>query len=61
MAHRIVVDQDKCIGCGACEATCPSSFELTDGKAHPIKAEVEKISCESDAEAGCPVAAISVS
>ena len=61
MSHKIVVDQDKCIGCGDCEATCPVSFKLTDGKAYPIKAEVEKISCEKEAEAGCPVAAISVS
>ena len=61
MAHKIVVDKDKCIGCGACSATCPGSFVMTDGKAHPIKAEVEKLSCEKDAEAGCPVNAISVS
>ena len=61
MAHKIVVDKDKCIGCGACSATCPGSFAMTDGKAHPVKAEVEKLSCEKDAEAGCPVNAISVS
>jgi len=61
MAHKIVVDQGKCIGCGACVAICPSSFRLTDGKAHPVKVEVEEISCEKDAEAGCPVGAISVS
>ena len=61
MSHKIVVDQDKCIGCGACESACPNSFKLTDGKAHPIKAEVEKISCEKEAAVGCPVGAISVS
>ena len=61
MAHKIVVDQGKCIGCGACEATCPGSFKLTDGKANPIKGEVEKLTCEKDAEVGCPVGAISVS
>ena len=61
MAHKITVDQDKCIGCGACEATCPGSFKLTDGKAHPVKAEVEKLTCEKDAMAGCPVNAISIS
>ena len=61
MVHKIAVDKDKCIGCGACEAVCPNSFKLTDGKAHPVKAEVEKITCEKDAEAGCPVDAISVS
>ena len=61
MAHTITIDQGKCIGCGACSATCPGSFEMTEGKAHPIKAEVEKLTCEKDAEAGCPVAAIIVS
>lgn len=60
MAHKIMVDQEKCIGCGACAATCPDSFELKDGKAHPKRAEVEEISCEKDAESGCPVNAISV-
>ncbi len=61
MAHTIVVDQGKCIGCGACEAICPVSFKLTDGKAHPVKPEVEELTCEKEAEAGCPVQAISVS
>jgi len=61
MAHKITVDQEKCIGCGACSATCPDSFELKDGKAHAKKSSVEEISCEKDAEAGCPVGAISVS
>lgn len=57
---KIIVDQDKCIGCGACVATCPKSFEMKEGKAHAIKAEVEKLTCEKDAEAGCPVGAISI-
>ena len=61
MTHKITIDQDKCIGCGACSATCPGSFKLSDGKAHVVKAEVEELSCESDAAAGCPVDAISVS
>jgi ferredoxin len=61
MTHKITVDQSKCIGCGACSATCPGSFEMTDGKANAKKAEVEKLTCEKDAEAGCPVNAISVS
>ena len=60
MTHKITIDQDKCIGCGACSATCPDSFEMKDGKAHAIKAVVEKLSCESDAATGCPVGAIRV-
>ena len=61
MTHKITVNQNECIGCGACEATCPGSFKMTDGKAHVVKAEVEEVSCEKDAVAGCPVNVISVS
>lgn len=57
---KIAVDQNKCIGCGACSAVCPGSFGLKDGKAYPKKKEVEKLTCEKTAEAGCPVGAISV-
>ena len=60
MGHKIVVDESKCIGCGACSATCSGSFVLKGGKAYPIKAEVEEITCEEDAESGCPVGAISI-
>ena len=61
MTHKIKVDKEKCIGCGACVAACPDSFEMKDGKAVVKKSVVEKLSCEKDAAAGCPVDAISVS
>ena len=61
MAHKISVNKAKCIGCGACAATCPDSFEMKDGKAFAVKGSVEELTCEKDAEAGCPVDAISVS
>jgi len=61
MTYKISVDQNKCIGCGACPATCPESFEMKDGKARPKKTSVEELTCEKDAEAGCPVQAISIS
>ena len=60
MTHKITVSKSKCIGCGACAATCPCSFEMKDGKACAIKTEVEKLTCEEDAKSGCPVDAISV-
>jgi ferredoxin len=59
MAHKITVN-DTCIGCGACSATCPETFAMKDGKAYPIRPEVEEITCEKTAEAGCPVDAIKV-
>ncbi len=61
MTNKITIDDDKCIGCGACAATCPDNFELVDGKARTIKSEVEKLTCEEEAMTGCPVGAISIS
>ncbi len=54
------VDQNKCIGCGACAATCPATFEMFEGKARVKKAEVKKITCEEEAAENCPVAAITI-
>lgn len=55
------VDQDKCIGCGACTVICPEVFELgDDGKSHvknPEGASKEKI---KEAVDSCPVGAISL-
>ena len=56
--HKIVIDKEKCIGCGACVATCPETFDMKDGKA--TAKNVEEITCEKDAKAGCPVDAISI-
>ncbi len=60
MTHKISVDKNKCIGCGACFATCPNSFKMKNGKAFVTKAKVEKLTCEKEAETGCPVSAIKV-
>ena len=56
----IKVDEQKCIGCGACVSICSKSFEMKNGKAHPKKTEVDKVTCEKEAEESCPVNAISV-
>jgi ferredoxin len=53
----VKVDKEKCIGCGACEAVCPSGFEMIDGKA---KVKDAKASCVKDAIDSCPVDAISL-
>lgn len=57
---KVVVDQNTCIGCGACASICPQNFEMKDGKAHVKKAEVKKITCEKEAADSCPVSAISI-
>ena len=55
------VDQDECIGCGACEETCPDVFELINDKSqvklNPVPEEFQKSAL--NAENGCPVEAIS--
>jgi len=56
----VSVNQETCIGCGACEATCPNVFELKDGKAYVKKGqEKSKLACVKEAIEGCPVSAIS--
>lgn len=59
MTFKITVNQETCIGCGACTAVC-DNFELVEGKAKPIKDSVEKASCNLDAKDTCPVDAILV-
>ncbi len=55
------VNQDLCIGCGACEEICPEVFELVDDKSQVKLNSVPEEFKESalDAESGCPVEAIS--
>jgi len=55
---KISIDEEKCIGCGACVSLCPKGFEMIDGKAKPTKADVKKITCEKEAADSCPVGAI---
>jgi ferredoxin len=58
-----VVDHDLCIGCGACEDTCPEVFQLReDGLSYVImeSPSPELYGCVRDASDECPVAAISI-
>lgn len=56
---KVKVDKNKCIGCGACTATCPEVFELrADGKSHVKDQDAcSKCDCKMAAE-NCPVSAI---
>ncbi len=58
---KFKVDQELCIGCGACESTCPEVFELVDEKSsvkiNPVPEEFQEQALS--AEDGCPAGAIS--
>lgn len=59
---KLKVNQDLCIGCGACAAICPNVYDLNDdGLAFVKVEEIEKEDVEEavDALEGCPTGAIS--
>ncbi|MFH1682526.1 MAG: ferredoxin [Candidatus Woesearchaeota archaeon] len=61
---KITVDQDTCIGCGACTAVAPDLFEMDDnGKSKAKKGETsseKELKAAQEAEETCPVQAIKV-
>ena len=58
---KFKVDQENCVGCGACESICPAVFKMLNDKAQVILDPVpaDKQSCALEAESACPVQAIS--
>ncbi|MCK4919097.1 MAG: ferredoxin [Candidatus Pacebacteria bacterium] len=61
MSNKIQVDQDLCIGCGACINLCPSIFELDDSGKSQVIGEGNCESCDCDCGMivdSCPVGAI---
>ena len=60
---KVKVNQDACIGCGACAAICDSVFELNDeGLSQAKMHEVEEKDSQDvrDAADACPTGAIEV-
>jgi len=69
---KIILEREKCIGCGSCAVICSKYFELIDdGKSHikdSVKSEktnneeleVVKIECAEAAAEACPVQCIHV-
>lgn len=64
---KIILERDKCIGCGSCYAICEDYFEMEDdGKSHikgANKTEVEELEtddlkCAERASEACPVQCI---
>lgn len=64
--EKIRVIEEKCIGCGACVATCPEVFDFDDeGYAKAINDNINSLDAEIkenaiDAKEGCPTDAIEI-
>jgi len=65
---KIVIDQEKCIGCGSCAVVCDKYLELdgdNDNKAY-FKAnkgnelEIDDLECIQEAIDICPIQAIEI-
>lgn len=60
---KAVIDEEACIGCGACVALCDAVFRLNDdtGKAEVIPGtDCGAAGCCNEAAESCPVAAITI-
>ncbi len=57
--EKIEVNKDLCIGCGACMAICPETFEMdSDGLAKAVNNEINDE--VKTAEESCPTNAIKI-
>ena len=59
---KVFVNRDNCIGCGACESTCPEVFQLDDeGISTVVTEDFSNVDVDTlnDAVECCPTAAIS--
>ena len=56
------VNESSCTGCGICADTCPEVFEVDDGLARTLVADVpvEAASACREAAESCPVEAITI-
>ena len=67
---KIILNKEKCICCGACQAICSKHFEIQeDGKSHILESKINKETkneeleivepdCAKEAAEVCPVQAI---
>ena len=55
---KITVDQEACIGCGACVSICPDVFEMDSNAKSRAKVAESDAPCVQQAADTCPVDAI---
>nr|MCK4929578.1 ferredoxin [Nanoarchaeota archaeon] len=63
--YKVEVDVEQCTGCGACNVSCPNSFEMKDDATGMPKAQVktpniDELGCCMDAAQVCPVNCIHI-
>ena len=59
---KVIVNQEACIGCGACQAISENVFELNDDGLSTVKVDEvkdEDVESVNDAIESCPTGAIS--
>ena len=56
--RKLVVDKNKCIGCGTCIALCPGVFKLDKDSKAKVKPIAKDQTCIQEAIDSCPVQAI---
>ena len=61
MGRRVVLDEECCVGCGACAELCPDVFEMNDDEevARVILPEGGSEECIEEAITTCPNECIS--
>lgn len=61
---KIEYDEEKCIGCSACEAQCPSNWGVKEKngqyKAEVKNKELDEVGCNKDAVEVCPTDCIKI-
>ncbi len=57
--YKINFKREECLGCGAC-TSCDNWVLSDDGKASPIKSELEEVGCNETAAQVCPINIIKI-
>ncbi len=68
---KIILEREKCIGCGTCSVVCPSFWEMSDDGRTNLKngketdkgiyeIKIEDPGCNREAEESCPVNCIHI-
>lgn len=61
---KIILEKEKCIGCGTCQAVCPEYWKMgSDNKAEYLGPEEileQEMGCNKEAAEACPVQCIHV-